>query len=542
MNSKLETPALEQEDTSSIIPPSRRERAAILKGAGLLQLGAKRNSPPSPVRIGSEIERLSSIIERLQRMAAYDSLTGLPTRSVLLERLEHALARETADEEAWIAVLFVDLDNFKLVNDSLGHGSGDAVLCEMAKRIESCLGSQDIASRFGGDEVVILHPVATDVSGTALGKRILATMAEPIFIAGKEVVVTASVGLALCRPGMKTVEQLLREADTALYSAKARGRARLEQFNDDLRERAEKRMQVESDLRIALREDQFFVEYQPQVRLKDGSVVGVEALVRWRHPIHGIIPPSDFIPVAEECGLIVKLGQQVLQQSCLQLAEWAKHMPKSPLSLTVNVSPRQLAEPTFEAELHQLLAQTGIAPTALCLEITESVMTSATEDVVRVLNDVRQLGVYIAIDDFGTEHSSLSRLREMPAEVLKIDRSFIDGLSSEPGDTAIVASILSLAFAMGKHTIAEGVETRKQAAMLLRMGCEVAQGYFFSRPVAAERIGPMLATTLWQPRLEQALHITQSAAGASRRGHRYFIDEFLDHIGAPMGSKVIGSP
>lgn len=541
LSSKLEVPALGQEDAASLMPRSGDERAAILKGLGLLQLGAK-SGPPSPVRTGSEIERLSTIVERLQRMVAYDPLTGLPTRSVLLERLERELAQETADEDVRIAVLFVDLDNFKLVNDSLGHGSGDAVLCEMAKRIGSCLGSQDIASRFGGDEVVILHPVATDVSGTALGRRILAAMAEPIFIAGREVVVTASVGLALCRPGMKTVEQLLREADTALYAAKGRGRARLEQFNDELRERAERRMQVESDLRVALREDQLFVEYQPQVRLKDGSVVGVEALVRWRHPVHGIIPPSDFIPVAEDCGLIVKIGQQVLQQSCRQLAEWTKLAPKSRLSLTVNVSPRQLAEPAFDAELRQLLAETGIEPTALCLEITESVMTSATEDVVRLLNDVRQLGVYIAIDDFGTEHSSLSRLREMPAEVLKIDRSFIDGLSSEPGDTAIVASILSLAFAMGKHTIAEGVETREQAAMLLRMGCEVAQGYFFSRPVAAERIGPMLATTLWQPRLEQALHIAQPTSGSGRRGHRYFIDEFLDHIGAPMGSKVAGSP
>ena len=226
LSSKLEVPALGQEDAASLMPRSGDERAAILKGLGLLQLGAK-SGPPSPVRTGSEIERLSTIVERLQRMVAYDPLTGLPTRSVLLERLERELAQEAADEDVRIAVLFVDLDNFKLVNDSLGHGSGDAVLCEMAKRIGSCLGSQDIASRFGGDEVVILHPVATDVSGTALGRRILAAMAEPIFIAGREVVVTASVGLALCRPGMKTVEQLLREADTALYAAKGRGRARL---------------------------------------------------------------------------------------------------------------------------------------------------------------------------------------------------------------------------------------------------------------------------------------------------------------------------
>jgi EAL domain-containing protein (putative c-di-GMP-specific phosphodiesterase class I) len=283
-----------------------------------------------------------------------------------------------------------------------------------------------------------------------------------------------------------------------------------------------------------------FVEYQPQVRLRDGSIVGVEALVRWRHPAHGIISPADFIPVAEECGLIVRIGRQVLQESCRQLAEWNALMPGRSLAMTVNVSPRQIAEPAFIDELCQVLRQTGVDPAALCLEITETVMMSATEDVVALLNRIKQLGVYIAIDDFGTEHSSLSRLREMPAEVLKIDRSFIDGLSSEPGDTAIVSSILSLAYAMGKHTIAEGVEKREQAAMLLRMGCEVAQGYFFSRPVAAERIAPMLTRALWQPRAVLALHSAHSSVGPARRGHHYFIDEFLEHIGAPMGTKVAG--
>ena len=353
---------------------------------------------------------------------------------------------------------------------------------------------------------------------------------------------SASVGVALCKPGMKSAEQLLREADTALYAAKDRGRARLERFNDELHARAEKRVQIESDLRAALRDSQLFVEYQPQVRLKDGSIVGVEALVRWRHPIHGIIPPGDFIPVAEDCGLIVKIGQQVLLESCRQLAKWTKLMPGRPLAMTVNVSPRQIVEPAFIAELRQVLADTNIDPTTLCLEITESVMMGATEEVVRLLDQIRWLGVFIAIDDFGTEHSSLSRLRDMPAEVLKIDRSFIDGLSSEPGDTAIVSSILSLAYAMGKHTIAEGVEKREQAAMLLRMGCEVAQGYFFSRPVAAEQIVPMLTRALWQPRSERALYAAHPTEGPVRRGHHYFIDEFLDHIGAPMGTKAAGSP
>jgi diguanylate cyclase len=488
---------------------------------------------------GSEIERLRSVIAQLMQTTARDPLTGLPTRGTLLERLERELARDASDE-ARVAVLFVDLDNFKLVNDSLGHGSGDEVLCEMARRIAGCMGPEDTASRFGGDEMVILHSRATDHSSVALGNRILAAFAEPIVVSGREVVVSASVGIALCKPGVKSAERLLREADTALYAAKDRGRARLEQFNEELHARAEKRMRIESDLRAGLRESQLFVEYQPQVRLKDGCVVGVEALVRWRHPEHGVIPPGDFIPVAEDCGLIVRIGQQVLRESCRQLAEWTRLMPGRPLAMTVNVSPRQIAEPNFIAELREVMAATGINPSTLCLEVTESVMMSARQEVIRLLDEVRQLGVFIAIDDFGTEHSSLSRLRDMPAEVLKIDRSFIDGLSSEPGDTAIVSSILSLAYAMGKHTIAEGVEKREQAAMLLRMGCEVAQGYFFSRPVAAEQIVPMLTKALWQPRSALALHSAHSTAGPARRGQRYFIDEFLEHIGAPMGTKVAG--
>jgi diguanylate cyclase len=520
----------------------RRRNKSLVRGvSGEEAHPDARNDGPLSTETGSEIERLRGMIAQLMQTAAHDPLTGLPTRSLLLERLENELARDGADG-ARIAILFVDLDNFKLVNDSLGHGSGDEVLFEMARRIVGCIGSDDTASRFGGDEIVILHPRATDDSGVALGKRILAALAEPIFVSGKEVVVSASVGIALCKPGTKSAEQLLREADTALYAAKARGRARLEQFNDELHARAEKRVQIESDLRSALRKSQLFVEYQPQVRLKDGCVVGVEALVRWRHPKHGIVPPNDFIPVAEDCGLIVKIGQKVLQECCHQLVEWTKLMPGRPLAMTVNISPRQIAEPTFLAELRQVLAHTNIDPSALCLEITESAMMSATEEVGRLLDQIKELGVFIAIDDFGTEHSSLSRLRDMPAEVLKIDRSFVDGLGSEPGDIAIVSSILSLAYAMGKHIIAEGVEKHEQAAMLLRMGCEVAQGYFFSRPVAAEQIVPMLTRALWQPRSAFALHTAHSMEGPVRRGHRYFIDEFLDHIGAPMGTKPAGSP
>jgi diguanylate cyclase (GGDEF)-like protein len=489
-----------------------------------------------------EINRLRGVVARLQYASTHDLLTGLPTREVLLDRLKRELTRNAADGER-IAILFVDLDNFKRVNDSLGHGSGDEVLREMATRVVGCLGAEDTASRFGGDELVILHPRAMAGSEAALGKQILATMAEPIFISSKEVVVSASIGIALCAPGEKAAEQLLREADTALYAAKGRGRARLQQFNDELYAQAERRVQIESDLRLALRAAQLFVVYQPQVSLSSGRVVGLEALVRWRHPTCGIVPPDDFIPVAEECGLIVDLGRQVLRESCRQLAEWTLLAPGRPLVMSVNVSPREVEVPGFIEELAQILTDTGIDPTALCLEITEKAVTGATADTVRVLDQVRQMGVYVAIDDFGTRHSSLTRLRDLPAEVLKIDRGFIDGLSTEPGDTAIVSSILSLAYAMGKHPIAEGVEKREQAAALLRMGCEVAQGYLFSPPVAPDQVVPMLDRILWRPRAERTLHAAVLAADMqARRGQRYFIDEFLDHIGAPMGAKPAGGP
>ena len=488
----------------------------------------------------SEIDRLRGVVDRLRHAATHDPLTGLPTREVLLERLQGELTRDAVDGER-IAILFVDLDHFKRVNDSLGHGSGDEVLREMARRIVRCLGEEDTASRYGGDELVILHPRATAGSEAELAAQILATTAQPIVISSKEVVVSASIGVAMCAPGEKTPEQLLREADTALYTAKLRGRARLQQFNEELYAQAERRLQIESDLRLALRAAQLFVVYQPQVSLKTGRVVGLEALVRWRHPTRGIVPPDAFIPVAEECGLIADIGRQVLRESCRQLAQWARLAPGRRLALSVNVSPREVEAPGFADELAQTLADTGVDPTSLCLEITEKAVTGATTDTVRVLDQVRKLGVYLAIDDFGTQHSSLTRLRDLPAEVLKIDRDFIDGLGAEPGDTAIVSSILSLAFAMGKHPIAEGVERREQAAALLRMGCAVAQGYLFSPPVAPEEVGPLLDRLLWRPRAEGTLRAAESAAGVQlRRGHRYFIDEFLDHIGAPMGAKSAG--
>jgi diguanylate cyclase (GGDEF)-like protein len=494
----------------------------------------------------SSQEDTLAVIADLIHAATHDVLTGLPTRSLLLSKLEHELA-QVATGDAQVAVLFVDLDNFKLVNDSLGHDSGDELLCEVARRISDCVGEvagkSGIVSRIGGDEFVILYPHAMGGSEELLAARMLAVVAEPVQIFGREVGTSASMGVASCARGAQTAEQLLRDADTALYAAKARGRNCMVRFNQELHARASRRMQIESDLRMALREKQLYVHYQPQVSLVTGKLVGVEALARWRHPEHGMVSPVEFIPIAEDSRLISELGRQVLRSACLQLAAWSAALPGRPLSMTVNISPRQLGDPGFIAEVQTILKETGVNHASLCLELTESALTNPEADVIATLNQLHQMGIYVAIDDFGTEYSSLARLRDLPIEVLKIDRSFIDGLPTEPGDTAIVSSILSLAFATGKHVIAEGIERVEQALALRSMGCHVAQGYLFSVPVDAALILPMMDRPLWQAPMNWGVQSAAVApASLTRRAHRTFIEEFLDHIGVPMGAKAGAAP
>lgn len=529
--------ALPSSGASSPADANRPDRRLSARQADRLLVLGESMFRDSSGRSSVDPETLATIA-RLLHAATHDTLTGLPTRGLLLERLEHELKR--TDAAGQVAVLFVDLDNFKLVNDSLGHESGDVVLGEMARRISTCVGLNDVVSRFGGDEMVILHAGAQAGSEAALGARILAAMVEPINVAGREVVVSASVGVAICDRGAAPAEQLLRDADTALYSAKGRGRNRVERFNEELHARVARRMQIESDLRAALRDGQLYVHYQPQVNLHSGQMVGVEALARWRHPVHGAVSPEEFIPVAEESRLIGTLGMQVLRTACRQLAEWKAAAPECRMTMTVNVSPRQLDDADFISELQGVLDETEVDPAALCLELTESGLIDRDTDTVDVLARIRAMGVYVAIDDFGTEYSSLARLRSLPVEVLKIDRSFIDGLPSESGDTAIVSSILSLAFAMGKHVIAEGVERPEQAAALRSMGCTVAQGYLFSPPVDPAMIPLMLERSLWQTHGGSATRSGMIGTdGIRRRGHRAFIDEFLDHIGAPMGARPV---
>lgn len=543
--------AMQQDSTTSSAPSSsssetvRSTRNMNIRHTDRLLATAERLLANRDQHASSQQDTLA-VIADLIHAATHDVLTGLPSRSLLLSKLEHKLAQlATADEQ--VAVLFVDLDNFKLVNDSLGHDSGDELLCEVARRISDCLGDGEgeggIVSRFGGDEFVILYPHTMGLSVDRLAARMLAAVAEPVQISSREVVTSASMGVASCALGTQTAEQLLRDADTALYAAKARGRNCMVRFNQELHAHASRRMQIEADLRIALREKQLYVHYQPQVSLVTGKLVGVEALARWRHPEHGMVSPVEFIPIAEDSRLISELGRQVLRSACLQLAAWSAALPGRMLSMTVNVSPRQLGDPGFISEVQTILKETGISHSSLCLELTESALTNPEAEVVATLNQLRQMGVYVAIDDFGTEYSSLARLRDLPIEVLKIDRSFIDGLPTETGDTAIVSSILSLAFATGKHVIAEGIERVEQALALRSMGCHVAQGYLFSVPVDAALILPMMDRPLWQAPMTWGVQSAAVApASLTRRAQRTFIEEFLEHIGVPMEVKAGAAP
>lgn len=489
-------------------------------------------------------QELLALIADLIHAATHDVLTGLPTRALLLTELERALAKvATADKT--VAVLFVDLDNFKLVNDSLGHDVGDELLCEAARRITACLeGHEDsIVSRFGGDEFVILYPHSTLSAEDRLAAGVLAAVCQPVEFGGREVVTSASIGLASSALGAQSAEQLIQNADTALYAAKARGRNCMVRFNQELYARASRRLQIESDLRVALREKQLNVHYQPQVSLVTGQIVGVEALARWQHPEHGMVSPAEFIPIAEDSRLINELGRQVLCAACQQLADWTAAMPERPLSMTVNVSPRQLNDPAFITEVQSVIKKTGVSGSSLCLELTESALMNQGVELIAAIDQLHKLGIYVAIDDFGTEYSSLSRLRDWPMEVLKIDRSFIDGLPTESGDTAIVSSIISLAFATGKHVIAEGIERVEQALALRSMGCHVAQGYLFSKPVDAAMIAPMMDRPLWQPPANRALHSAAAAPDSlNRRAQQTFVDEFLAHIGVPMGLRQGAAP
>ncbi|MGH9189845.1 MAG: putative bifunctional diguanylate cyclase/phosphodiesterase [Acidimicrobiales bacterium] len=434
---------------------------------------------------------------QLARLALHDRLTGLPNRVLLRDRVEHSLARAAArpSASASVALVIVDLDRFRAVNDSLGHDGGDQVLAIIAERLEEMVGLSDTVARLGGDQYAVLRE---DVAGpddvAALAREVLAVVATGVTFQGSEVAVTASVGAALASGDGDGADLLLRDAELALERAKRRGGGSFEVFDEVVRTQASERLALENDLRTAIRHGQLRVVYQPIVVLDTGAIVGFEALVRWQHPERGMVSPADFIPSAEATGLIVPLGRFVLREACAQAAVWERQRASaSPLRVSVNVSSLQLAQPGWADDVAQALEESGVAPSQLVLEITESALMEDLDVVVPHLEDLRRLGVRIAIDDFGTGYSSLGYLRRLPVDVLKIDKSFIDGVAEGPHESALARAVIKLASNLGLDAVAEGVSSRRQLAQLRRLRCPYGQGYLFSRPQPADAFSDLLA-------------------------------------------------
>ena len=430
----------------------------------------------------------------LAHRATHDPLTGLANRVLFLERLRHALRRDGTP----VAVAFLDLDRFKLINDSLGHEVGDQLLVALAARLEELLRPNDIVARLGGDEFVVLcEGVDGEREALKFAERIREAVCQPFQLGSGTVFLTTSVGVALGRD--MPAETLMENADVAMYRAKDRGRARCELFDAELRQGAAARLEIETALRKGLDRRELRVFYQPQYSLRTGALVGMEALVRWQHPQLGLVSPMEFIPVAEESGLIVPLGTHVLEEACRQAREWQNRFPASEaIEVHVNLSARQFVQPDLVEEVAAVLRRADVAPQRLCVEITESVAMDDVESTVGTLLQLRALGVRVGIDDFGTGYSSLSYLRRLPVDVLKIDKSFVARLGDDLVDSAIVSSVVNLARSLGIAVVAEGVETEQQRLELRALGCPVAQGYYFSRPLSPEAATELVASETWR--------------------------------------------
>ncbi|MBV9839682.1 MAG: EAL domain-containing protein [Solirubrobacterales bacterium] len=441
--------------------------------------------------LGDAFERQAAE-DDVRHRALHDPLTGLPNKVLFMDRLEQALAR-LRRRRSLAAILFLDLDRFKLVNDSLGHQKGDQLLAAAAPRIKQALRASDTVARFGGDEFgILLDDISGEHDAVEMAERIAAVFTRPFVLAGTEYFMTTSVGIVLAQGG-ELAEDLIRDADAAMYRAKERGRARYELFDELMRGRAMSRLRVENDLRRALERDELLLNYQPVVSLRDHSIVGVEALLRWQHPERGLVPPGDFIPVAEENGLIEPIGRWVLDRACRQAAQWYHARPDAaPLEMSVNLSAVQVKHRGLANAVQAALEATGLDPACLTLEITESVLLEDADGLGGALAGLKALGVQLVLDDFGTGYSSLAYLTRLPLDALKVDRSFVDGVGTEPRDTAITEAIVAMSHALSLQVVGEGAETALQIAELSRLGCDLAQGFYFARPVPPEQITRML--------------------------------------------------
>ena len=430
---------------------------------------------------------------QLASQALHDRLTGLPNRVLLRDRLEHALAR-AARRGASVALLIADVDRFKVINESMGHDGGDRLLVAVAERLVELLRPGDTVARMGGDEFALL---CEDIGGyqeaAGIASRVVGAFEKPFHVHGTDLSLTASVGVAVGSLAGPAPELLLRDADVAMYRAKDTGRDRYEVFDETMLADTSERLSVENDLRRGIVDGQLRLYYQPIVHIDTGAIAGFEALVRWQHPVRGLLGPVEFIPTAEQTGLIVPLGRYVLAEACLQAASWADmHVTGEQLRISVNVSAKQLAQPGWSDEVAQALAESGLAPRQLVLEITESVLMEDTDNTAVRLEELRRLGVRIAIDDFGTGYSSLGYLRRLPVDILKIDKSFIDGVAEGPHESALARAVVKLASTLRLEAVAEGISTRKQLLQLRRLRCPYGQGFYFAKPQPTEEIPRLL--------------------------------------------------
>jgi diguanylate cyclase (GGDEF)-like protein/PAS domain S-box-containing protein len=442
-----------------------------------------------------DITERKRLEDKVTHQAFHDSLTGLPNRALFIDRVEHARARQARDASA-VGVLFVDLDDFKTVNDTKGHPVGDSLLQEVGRRIEGVLRSSDTVARLGGDEfAVLLEDLLGVDEATRVADRILHTIESVSSVEGNDIAISASVGIVLePTPGTRASDELLQDADIAMYASKRKGKGGYEVFQSSMRSDLNARLNLRNELQRAIEGDEFFLQYQPIVSLKDGSVQSVEALVRWQHPDRDTVSPLEFVPFAEENGLIVGIGRWVLRRACRDAAQWQSLFPREDaLRISVNVSPVQFHDAGFLEELKAILNEFDLAPNSLTLEITEGVLIHDSEAVARRLEEVKKLGVRLAIDDFGTGYSSLGYLRRFPIDLLKIDKSFIDFVASGPEESALARAVVKLGDTLGLSVVAEGVENPNQASVLSEMGCALAQGFLYSKPMDADQIEALLS-------------------------------------------------
>jgi diguanylate cyclase (GGDEF)-like protein len=444
-------------------------------------------------QLGTVIERKRAH-ERLAHQALHDPLTELPNRALFLDRLALGLAR-LRRKPSGLAVLFADVDRFKVVNDSLGHDAGDRLLVALARRLGDVLRPGDTLARFGGDEFAVLCEDVPEDGVVGIAERMLGALEEPFVAGGREVFVSMSLGVAVARDADQRPQVLLRDADAAMYLAKDRGRARFEVFDEAMRDQSSERLLLENALRRAPERGELRALYQPIVRLADGAMIAAEALVRWAHPELGLLEASQFVPLAEETGMIVPIGGWVLEEACRQAATWPGN-GKAP-AVSVNLSARQLSRTDLIDAVGAALEHSRLDPDRLWLEITESVLMDDADTAAATLERLRALGVHLCVDDFGTGYSSLAYLRRFPVDALKVDRSFVAGLGEDPEDSAIVEAVVSMAHSLRLSVVAEGVETDKQLARLRDLGCELAQGYYFAAPVPPAALDPLSAGPRW---------------------------------------------